>query len=560
MSIRTKLFISFGIITAIMVTVLFFTLVNMNTMRESYDDILENDIPIIEVIGDTNFQIASQGVYIRAHLLGTESAAANLQNAQQLLAENIEKISAMNDLPEVQQKVQELESQSLQFNQLTKEMITAFDHGDIERANAMIVGDIRIVNEGLVTTTKEINAIIRASNIKKQEETSAQSESVLTIVFVIILICLIVGTGIAIFVSGLISKPLQRLSKNVQAIAEGDLTQEDIAVNTKDEVAELVKYFNTMKANLRMLIQNVNENVSYLSAASEELTASTEQINSGSQEVLSDVYEQRDNSKVTSTAAKDSAIAMDETAAGVHRIAESTQELHILASDTTALTSEGEKSIQVAQDQMEKIYDTTKMTTELIKKLSIQSEEIRSITKVITDISDQTNLLALNAAIEAARAGEHGKGFAVVADEVRKLAEQSNESAAKIGTLTTEILYETHNVERSVQEGLSTVEQGVEVIDNAGQTFTSIAKSIIDMTEQIQEVSAVTEQLSAMAEEVAAATQDIASGAIHSSNKMETTSQLVQEQTAAISEVNSVSLELSKQAELLQEVVHRFKM
>src|SRR5690606_34190453 len=124
---------------------------------------------------------------------------------------------------------------------------------------------------------------------------------------------------------------------------------------------------------------------------------------------------------------------------------------------------------------------------EKIKQLSRQSAEIENITKVITDITDQTNLLALNAAIEAARAGEHGKGFAVVADEVRKLAEQSKNSASQIAGLTSTIQEDTREVEESVNATVQNVDQGVIYLQNAQVSFNHIVGSITDMTAQIQE-------------------------------------------------------------------------
>ena len=283
-----------------------------------------------------------------------------------------------------------------------------------------------------------------------------------------------------------------------------------------------------MKSKLRTLIDEVRDGAVRLAASSEELSASTEHIKQSSNEVLDQVIDQSDSSKMSAGSAKESAHAMEETAAGVQRIVEATQQLQTIATDTTDLANDGEQTILTAQQQMTKIYDSTKSTTALIQKLAVSSIEIQNITQVIIDITDQTNLLSLNAAIEAARAGEHGKGFAVVADEVRKLAEQSNESAGKIILLTSEILKETRQVELSVQEGLTNVEQGVEVIQNAGSSFNDITNSVLGMSKQIQDVSVVTEQLSAMAEQVAAATQDIANRATVASDTMVETAQLVE--------------------------------
>ena len=209
---------------------------------------------------------------------------------------------------------------------------------------------------------------------------------------------------------------------------------------------------------------------------------------------------------------------------------------------------------------MTTIYESTKLTTELIQKLSKQSEEIKSISRVITSITEQTNLLALNAAIEAARAGEHGKGFAVVADEVRKLAEESNASAGQIVALTNEIQTDTKNVEKAVQESLQTVEAGVGIINEAGLSFSQIENAVDDMKAQIEDISAVTEEISAAAEEVAASVAEIAAASKSTAEQAESSKETSQQQLATMQEINAVSNDLSNRAIDLQSAVNQFRV
>lgn len=560
MKIKGKLYISFIIVNIIIVFVSIYSMQQINNIRSQYDGVINEGVPELELIGDMNFRVASQGAYIRAHLLGTESAKGNLENTQKLLADGLDELAQLSHVPEIQQEVNDAKELKAQFDRLADEAISKFDNGEEEQAKAMIVDEIRIANEGLVTALEEMKALVTSSFAAQQEQSKQDALTALYILIAISIVAVVITFIVANLVARHIATPLGRLANAASTIAQGNLREDDINVSNKDEIGELASSFNNMKKSLRVLIQDVSINAEQLSASAEELTASTSQINDVSIEVAKNISSSNDNSKIVAKAAGESSLATDETAAGVQRIAEATQHIHSMATDTLELAGTGGQTIDIAKKQMAVIYDSTKDTTELIKKLAEQSVEIQNISQVITAITDQTNLLALNAAIEAARAGEQGKGFAVVADEVRKLAEESNKSASQIVALTNEIQQDTRNVERSVLEGLRTVEDGVSMINNAGDSFTSIVQAVEKMSEQIEDVSAVTEQLSATAEEVAASIQEIASQADNSSKITQEITVGVEEQVASISEINDVSNDLSKRAEHLQNVIQRFSV
>src|SRR5690606_21869709 len=243
--------------------------------------------------------------------------------------------------------------------------------------------------------------------------------------------------------------------------------------------------------------KNIQVNSEQVNAAAQELSASTEEISATTEDVTVRVNDTAERAQISAQASNESARAMEETAAGVQRIAESTQKLLGNSVDATQTAKDGGQIIYDAQQQMSIISSSTNSVNALVQKLAQQTEEINNISQLITSITDQTNLLALNAAIEAARAGEHGKGFAVVADEVRKLAEQSKSSAHYIVNLIHEIKADTDNVERAVSDSLVSVEDGVKIISHAGESFTTIVDAVTQMSMQIQESSATSEELSA---------------------------------------------------------------
>lgn len=373
---------------------------------------------------------------------------------------------------------------------------------------------------------------------------------------IILLICVVVGI---IFVRSIVV-PVNKLTSAARVIAKGDLCQKDIEVKTKDEIKELADSFNLMKSNLHSLIHSMTANVEHTSSAAEELAASTEEISNSSHDIANLVERMAISDTQAAVTGRESSIAMDETAQGVQRIAEATQMLHSKAVDTQSIANDGEKTLHIAENQMSIIQQSSNTTNERIKKLSTQSAEIVNITKVITDITEQTNLLALNAAIEAARAGEHGKGFAVVADEVRKLAEQSKASANQIVDVIALIQQETKEVENAVNVTVLNVDEGVTFIQNAQNAFDGILKAISDMTSQIEDVSASTQQISASTEEVAASVNEMSSSSKHAAQQSETIAATIEEQAATIQEINAVAKALSEEAVSVKEEINKFKI
>jgi methyl-accepting chemotaxis protein len=196
----------------------------------------------------------------------------------------------------------------------------------------------------------------------------------------------------------------------------------------------------------------------------------------------------------------------------------------------------------------------------MIKLLGNHSQKIGKILEVISQISDQTNLLALNAAIEAARAGEHGRGFAVVADEVRKLAEESKHSADQIADLIATIQNDTARAVNIMEKGNTEVQNGLQVVDTAGQSFQQILQSIQGVTSQIQEVAATSQEISASSEEITASVEEVASIASEAAASTNQVATSAETQLASIQEITQSINELSKLALDLQDTVNQFKM
>ena len=376
----------------------------------------------------------------------------------------------------------------------------------------------------------------------------------LVVVGVLAIICSI------IFTKGIV-KPILHINAQLKDIAEGegDLTQE-LKVKSQDEIGDLANSFNKMISNLRTMIQQVSITSEQLAASSEELTASTEQTMEATNQIASSIQEVAIGAETQGQGALKSSKSIQDMTIHIQQVSESASSVSEAALDTTKQANNGNESLQKVIHQMDNIHLSVDDSAKVIKKLGEQSKEIGKIIGVITGIADQTNLLALNAAIEAARAGEHGKGFAVVADEVRKLAEQSKESADQIAGLISQIQQDTAQAVNVMEKGTEEVAIGMEIVQLTGEGFQGILLSIEQVASKIQEVSAVSEEIAAGAEQVNIAIENMATIAQTSASNTHNVASATEEQLASMEEITAASATMSTMAEDLQVLVNKFKV
>ncbi len=561
MSVGGKLNIAFYSIIALLCISIGITFINLNNIDEKTEEALDNRVEQLRVIDQIRFDLAMQGLYARALMLETtDENRNNLINYAEDLDINVLKLKELYTTEEMKNYWDELNSYNNDFNITMEELLVTIDEGDLAGATTLVNTTLQDTNVNILNVATEMAEFQQEQLTLIKEETDQAMGTSRISSIVVLVISILISIFLIIYVRKTITTPLRKVMDAAHVIADGDLSQPDVVAKSRDEIGQLAIVFNDMKTSLRGLIKNVQTNSEQLSAAAEELSASTEEISATTEDVTRQVANTAESAQGASRAAGESAVAMEETAQGVQRIAEASQMLHSSSLDASETATQGKKIIEHAKQQMDVINTSTATVNELVQKLAKQTEEIENITKVITDITDQTNLLALNASIEAARAGEHGKGFAVVANEVKKLAEESKESANSIAALTVEIKTDTENVEKAVGNSLTSVKDGVEIISEAGESFHAIVGAVNTMTSQIQEISATSEQISASAEEVSASVNEISNGAEMASDSIDTIAAAMEEQAATMQEVNSVAISLNDSAQDLQTEIQRFKV
>jgi methyl-accepting chemotaxis protein len=356
-----------------------------------------------------------------------------------------------------------------------------------------------------------------------------------------------------------IAKPMGEIQSAMEQIASGNLNQTYNSTR-KDEIGQIYIHLNQMANSLKELIGSISNNSDQVAASAEELAASAEQTGKATEQIAFSVQEVAAGTDKQMQSVEDSSVVIGKLASGIQEIADSVEKVTAVTGDTSERADEGTKNIQLAIEQMNTISDTFSDLSGSVKVLGDRSNEINQIVQVITDISSQTNLLALNAAIEAARAGEQGKGFAVVANEVRKLAEQSSNSARQIAQLISAIQEETDKTVQSMDLAAKEVAEGIGVVNSSGESFVKIRHSVNEVGNQIQQVSSSVQQISAATEQVVHSINLISEVAETAADGTQNVSAATQEQLASMEEISASASSLTNMAEELQQAIGKFKI
>ncbi|MGR3895585.1 HAMP domain-containing protein [Pseudomonas sp. 1176_21] len=325
--------------------------------------------------------------------------------------------------------------------------------------------------------------------------------------------------------------PLRHTLGAVDRIASGDL-RHDLRVERSDELGQLQHSMQRMTVNLRQLIGGIGDGVTQIASAAEQLSAVTEQTSAGV-----------NNQKVETDQV---ATAMNEMAATVQEVARNAEEASEAAQMADQQAREGDRVVGEAIDQIERLAAEVEHSSEAMGQLKAESAKIGSVLDVIKSVAQQTNLLALNAAIEAARAGEAGRGFAVVADEVRSLAQRTQQSTEEIEELIAGLQNGTQQVATVMDNSRSLTGSSVELTRRAGTSLETITRTVSSIQAMNQQIAAAAEQQSAVAEEI---------------NRSVMTVRDVSDQTSAASEETAASsVELARLGTHLQTLVARFSL
>lgn len=369
------------------------------------------------------------------------------------------------------------------------------------------------------------------------------------------------------YIGANIARPIVRTTERLGVMGTGDFRLEgepaaemQELASRPDELGTMAQAMQEMNEKVRALMRNVAQTAEYLAASSEELTSSAEQAADVSQSIAESIVkvagacsEQFDDVQTANEHTKKLTQHMQDFEGHLEETGQQVQK-------TSNVATEGRQGVATAVTGMQSIETNVSHIAELIEGLGENSKQIGEIVDTIAGIAEQTNLLALNAAIEAARAGEHGRGFAVVADEVRKLAEQSQEAASEISERIGRIQSSTQEAVDAMHQGLSEVMDGTKTVQGAGTSFDGIASMVGKAAAASQAMQSSVERLTQSIGRIDAAVEEINTKSRSVADEAQTVSAATEEETASMHEIADASRKLAEQAQNLQNSIAVFKI
>ncbi|WP_369414015.1 methyl-accepting chemotaxis protein [Aquibacillus saliphilus] len=551
--ILVVIFALFGLSTVIA------TILNMD-VRESMDIQAGTGDQVISVT-EMNSLTDSKGVRIVTYVQSPEENTIDeYKSYQEKFNQIVAELKDEMNTSEQANLFDQIVANNKELDQLfLKEIIPTMLSGNRAMGNSLAneANELRTETGELLTNLKTIVNKERLSAV-----TAAENNQQLSIIVLIasMIISIVIGGSLAFILSRTVSKNLNKVVAISNQIAEGNLKVETINYDGKDEIGRIAFSINKMTTNLRNMIQQVSDISETVKGKSEELTQSSNEIKAGSTQIATTMQELSSGSESQANNASDLASVIETFSAQMQEANVNGDYIYTSSNEVLAITTEGMQLMELSAKQMGAIDQIVQAAVEKVKGLDTQSKEISKLVSVIKDIADQTNLLALNAAIEAARAGEHGKGFAVVADEVRKLAEQVRVSVTNITGIVGGIQSESTSVVKSLQGGYKEVEKGTNQMETTKQTFTKINTSMKDMVANIETVTGNLSTMSASSQEMSAAIEEIASVSEESAAGVEQTSATAQQANSSMEEVARSYEQLAELADELNGLVRQFKL
>lgn len=378
--------------------------------------------------------------------------------------------------------------------------------------------------------------------------------------FIIVLLLMVI---ISIIVAILFTRPIYRKIMTVVSgfhkVVAGDLTAQ-VTIHSKDEFSILGQQFNEMVQSMSQIVKNVADSSTNVLDASVELANMAEETNASISEVSRAVEEVSRGASEQAQYSAEGAQGVSDLAARMNQIEETTYIIDSLTNSTNQLTTQGLGRVEELIQKSNSTEASTEQVSKLVLEMSQSMERITAISNAIDMITEQTNLLSLNASIEAARSGEAGKGFAVVANEIRKLAEQSKASTVQIKATINEIQQKTELSVNAMNQTKETVKEQVAVVDQTQKVFQDIMNAVSDLTTRVSEIKKYTEYMAEKKDNIVDQIENISAISEETASASEEVTASTEQIASTMDEISKYASNLNKLAEELKSKVNQFKV
>jgi methyl-accepting chemotaxis protein len=454
-----------------------------------------------------------------------------IPEASKVLADNIDKLDKAIKSDKGKQLLNDLKGKQAVYQDDLAKPMQLIKEGKKKEAGLYLVNTLRKTQSAYLAASADL--IKYQGQLMEESGKNAESRAKQTVIIIIVLgsVATVLSIGASLFIIRSITIPLAEGVDVATRLAAGDLTA-SVTIRNNDEIGTLMTAMDNMVKSLRELIGKIKYAAENMASGSEQLSASAEEISRG-------MDGQASRSSQIATATEE----MSQTVIDVARNASDIAQISTQAFDQA---KNGEAVVKRSVDEVQAVSSTVAESSLVMQRLGDSSKQIGDIVGVINDIADQTNLLALNAAIEAARAGEQGRGFAVVADEVRKLAERTTQATSQINSMISSIQSEVEHAGVSMNNATARVESGVAFSRKAGDSLGDIVGSVNNLQSMVQQIASATEEMSTVSETISSDIQGIAEGS--------------REISAGSGQIAQASSDLARLATELQSVVRQFKV
>ncbi|OCS91076.1 methyl-accepting chemotaxis protein [Caryophanon latum] len=438
-----------------------------------------------------------------------------------------------------------------------EEVINLAVLGHNERAYELYRNVVKEPREDLIAALQELRAfkVDQTEAIVAESVAAGKTNNTNNVIINGVAIAILIFLGL--FIARMVTVPLQQLREQLLFVEQGNFTVQG-TYESKDEIGQLMMSFNKTFETLRDVVAKVKVSSEHVDNTSQELMANVEHSTTAADHVVASIQEIAAGSEQTRDRLAQNAIVIDRVATGFSTIRHNITEVERLVATALNEAREGSSIVDENVEQMQSIKQSIQRSNNVIQTLSNQVGEVDEILKVIDGISQQTNLLALNAAIEAARAGEHGKGFAVVADEVRKLAEQSIGATKSVASILSNIKEDTAQSVSIMNVVLNEAESGLVATDNTSKKFDDILTNTSEVSPVLHVAKASIEEIVSDFDSFKGSADTILHVSLRNAQNSEMVSAASEQQAATLEDMTESSRVLANVATELNDVVKKF--